>query len=191
VPPATTLIDRVRRLPPLAVDAAIAVVVGLVTVVSVLVEDRNDHGVSLTAAGVALLVVQCVSLVWRRRDPLAVMLVVVAAGLAYGIAELPDPAVSFAPALAVYTLAAHTPARSPCPGNCGGGRRYAGARRVRDADAADVAVNYFVFVTAWVAGDARPAGACGADGHGDEGPGGVAGGGCASHVTSTTWSPTT
>jgi signal transduction histidine kinase len=154
VPPATTLIDRVRRLPPLAVDAAIAVVVGLVTVVSVLVEDRNDHGVSLTAAGVALLVVQCVPLVWRRRAPLAVMLVVVAAGVAYGIAELPDPAVMFAPALAVYTLAAHCPRSVTVPWGIAGVVVGVVALAVsRDADAADVAVNYFVFVTAWVAGD--------------------------------------
>jgi signal transduction histidine kinase len=151
---AAALIDRVKRLPPLAVDAAIAAVVGLVTVVSVLVEDRNDHGVSLTAAGVALLVVQCVPLVWRRRAPLAVMLVVVGAGVAYGIAELPDPAVMFAPALAVYTLAAHCPRSVTVPwgiaGVVVGGLALAVSR---DADAADIAVNYFVFVTAWVAGD--------------------------------------
>jgi len=154
VPRAATLIDRVKHLPPLAVDAAIAAVVGLVTIVSVLVDDRNDHGVSLTAAGVALLLAQCVPLVWRRRAPLAVMLVVVAAGVAYGIAELPDPAVLFGPTLAVYTLAAHCPRSVTVPWGIAGVVVGALALAVsRDADAADVAVNYFVFVTAWVAGD--------------------------------------
>ncbi len=126
MPRAERLIDRVQRLPPLAVDAAIAAVVGLVTIVSVLVADSNDPGESLTAAGVALLVAQCVPLVWRRRDPLAVTLVVVAAGVAYGIAELPDPAIMFAPVLAVYTLAAHQPARDHRAVGAGrrGGRRH-------------------------------------------------------------------
>jgi signal transduction histidine kinase len=154
VPRAERLIHHVRRLPPLAVDAAIAAVVGLVTIVSVLVEDSNDPGVSLTAAGVALIVAQCVPLVWRRRDPLAVMLVVVAAGVAYGIAELPDPAIGFAPVLAVYTLAAHEPRSLTVPWGLAGVAVGAISLAVsRDADAADVAVNYFVFVTAWVAGD--------------------------------------
>jgi signal transduction histidine kinase len=154
VPRAERLIDRVQRLPPLAVDAAIAAVVGLVTIVSVLVADSNDPGESLTATGVALLVAQCVPLVWRRRDPLAVTLVVVAAGVAYGIAELPDPAIMFAPVLAVYTLAAHQPRAITVPWALAGVAVGAiGLAVSRDADAADVAVNYFVFVTAWVAGD--------------------------------------
>jgi signal transduction histidine kinase len=154
VPRAATLIDRVKHLPPLAVDAAIAAAVGLVTIVSVLVDDRNDHRVSLTVAGVALLLAQCVPLVWRRRAPLAVMLVVVAAGVAYGIAELPDPAVLFGPTLAVYTLAAHCPRSVTVPWGIAGVVVGALALAVsRDADAADVAVTYFVFVTAWVAGD--------------------------------------
>src|SRR4029453_15531178 len=154
VPRAATLIDRVKHLPPLAVDAAIAAAVGLVTIVSVLVDDRNDPGVSLTAAGVALLLAQCVPLVWRRRAPLAVMLAVVAAGVAYGIAELPDPAVLFGPTLAVYTLAAHCPRSVTVPWGIAGVVVGALALAVsRDADAADVAVNYFVFVTAWVGGD--------------------------------------
>jgi signal transduction histidine kinase len=154
VPRAERLIDRVRRLPPLAVDAAIAAVVGLVTVVSVLVEDSNDRGEQLTIAGVALLAVQVVPLVWRRRAPLAVMLVVVAAGVAYGIAELPDPAIMFAPVLAVYTLAAAGPRSITLPWGLAGVAVGAVALLVsRDADAADVAVNYFVFLTAWVVGD--------------------------------------
>jgi signal transduction histidine kinase len=151
---AESLIDRLRRLSPLAVDAVIAAVVGLVTLVSVLVEDRKDAGEQLTIAGAALLVVQVVPLVWRRRAPLAVTLVVVAAGVAYGIAELPDPAIMFAPVVATYTLAAAGPRSLTVPWAVAGVAVGAIAMMIsRDADAADVAVNYFSFVTAWVVGD--------------------------------------
>jgi signal transduction histidine kinase len=154
MPRAEGLIDRCRRLPPMAVDAAIAAVVGLVTVVSVVVEDRQDTAESLTAFGVVLLVAQIVPLVWRRRSPLAVLLVVVGAGVAYGIAELPDPTIMFAPALATYTLAAHQPRSITVPwGLAGVAIGAISLAATRDADAADVAVNYFVFVTAWVVGD--------------------------------------
>jgi signal transduction histidine kinase len=154
VPRDESLIDRARRLSPVVLDAALAAVVGLVTVVSVLVEDRNDASESLTIAGAALLAVQIVPLVWRRRAPLAVMLVVVGAGVAYGIAELPDPAIMFAPVLATYTLAAHRPRAVTVPWALAGVAIGAVALLLTpDADVADVAVNYFVFVTAWLLGD--------------------------------------
>lgn len=107
-----------RRLPPVAVDAALATVVAVVTLASVVVNDRTDSGLRLTAGGVALLVVQFVALVWRRRAPLTVAAVVVGAAVVYGIAKLPDPGIMFAPALALYTVAAWRPRlrRPPRPG---------------------------------------------------------------------------
>jgi signal transduction histidine kinase len=148
------LLERWRRLPPLVADTALAVVVGVVTVVSIHVDDRRDPTEVMTVWAWALLLVQFVALVWRRRAPVAVGLVVIAAGFAYGSANLPDPAISFPVALAVYSVAAFRPRRVSVP--------FAVALVVvaavvlaldRQADAADVVVNYFVGITSWVVGD--------------------------------------
>jgi signal transduction histidine kinase len=148
------LLAALRRVPLLAVDAALAGVVALVTLTSVVVDDRNDPTLRLTGWGVALLVAEIVPLVFRRRAPLAVLLVVTAATMAYGIAELPDPAITFALALAVYTFAAYRRRSVTLP--------FALAAVVLgtatillsgDSDVADVAVNYTVGITAWVVGD--------------------------------------
>jgi signal transduction histidine kinase len=154
VPDFARVLDRFRRVPPLAVDAALAAAVAAVTVASVVVEDRNDDGVHLTGLGVALLVAQFVPLVWRRRAPLAVLLVVTVASVAYGVAELPDPAAMFAFALAFYTVAAYEPRSVSVP--CAVAAAVVGAAAIlaaADSDVADVAVNYFVAITAWVVGD--------------------------------------
>lgn len=102
----------------------------------------------------ALVVVQAVPLVWRRRWPLAVVLVSGGAAAIYGITEQPDPAVPFAALVAVYSVAAHGTRRRA---NLAGvvGLVLVALVLVTDpgVDLADVTVNYLVFVTAWLLGD--------------------------------------
>jgi signal transduction histidine kinase len=154
MPDLARLCAPLRRLPPLAVDAGVAAVVAVVTLASVAVTDGNEPGVHLTGWGVALLVAQFVPLVWRRRAPLAVLVVVAVAAMAYGVAELPDPAIMFAPALALYTVAAYRPRPVSVLVAVVGALLGVGTLvMAADSDVADVAVSYFVAVTSWVAGD--------------------------------------
>jgi signal transduction histidine kinase len=147
-------LERWRRVPSLVADAALAAVVGLVTVVSVMVQDRNEPE-DLRLLGVVLLVAQTVPLVWRRQRPVVVLAIVAGATLIYGAAELPDPPLQFAILLAFYTVGAHTPrsvsVRCAVAMVVGGIVTLALAR---DSDAADVAVSFFAAATAWVTGDA-------------------------------------
>jgi signal transduction histidine kinase len=143
-----------RRLPPWVIDAGVAAVVAVVTMASVIVNDSNDTGVRLTGWGVALLVVQFVALVWRRRAPLVVVVVVTAAAVVYGIAKLPDPAIMFAPTVAIYTVAAWRPWRISVIAAAGTAALGVVALVLaHDSDVADVAVNYAVGITAWVVGE--------------------------------------
>jgi signal transduction histidine kinase len=148
------LLERWRRVPPIAADTVLAAVVGLVTVVSVVVDDQQDERLRITAFGWAMLVLQVVPLVWRRRAPVAVAIVSMVASAAYGIRPLPDPAIMFAPSLALYTVAAHTRRRTSVPYALITIAVAAVTVVVSDSpDAADVAVNYFVGITSWVVGD--------------------------------------
>jgi signal transduction histidine kinase len=154
MPSVARLADRGRHLPPVAVDAVLSVVVGVVTVVSIAVADSDDPTERMTWWAWALVAVQVVPLVWRRRAPLAVLLVSGLASLAFGMANLPDPAIQFTLALALYTVAAYRCRSVSVPvillfvvvGALG---------FVLDdqADLADVAVNYLVGLGAWVVGD--------------------------------------
>jgi signal transduction histidine kinase len=146
------LSDRSRQLPTIVVDAALAAVLAVVTVVSVVVRSHIDE--PLTAVGIPLLAVQLVPLVWRRRAPVLVAAVSAAGAMAYGMAELPDPPVMFAPLLAFYTVAAYRPRSVSVP--------FAalvmvaaglGVALAQDSDAADITVGYFSGITAWVIGD--------------------------------------
>lgn len=154
VPGIDHLLDRWRRVPPLVLDVVLAVLVAAVTLLSIVLDDRSDFAEHMTAWGWALLVVQLVPLVWRRRAPVAVLVVVGAASFAYGGANLPDPAIHFAPALATYSVAAFRPRRVSVP--CAVVITVVAAVVLaidRQADAADVAVSYFVGITSWVVGD--------------------------------------
>jgi signal transduction histidine kinase len=147
------LLDRCRRLPPVVADAALAAIVAGVTVVTVVVESRNDDQ-PVGLYGAALLAAQFVPLVWRRRAPLEVAVVTGLCGAAYGLAELPDPPVVFAPLLALYTVAAYRPRRISVPFGLVAAAIVALVIPFGDSsDAADVAVSYFSGVTAWVVGD--------------------------------------
>jgi signal transduction histidine kinase len=146
--------DRLRHLPPLAVDALLALVVGVVTVVSIAVADGDDPTERMTWWGWALVAVQVVPLVWRRRAPVAVLLVSGLGSLVFGGANLPDPAIQFTLALALYTVAAYRcrPISVPVVLVF----VVVGALSFvldEQADLADVAVNYLVGIGAWVVGD--------------------------------------
>jgi signal transduction histidine kinase len=154
VPRADRIIDWWRRVPPLVADAALAAVVAVVTVVSIAVEDADDPSMRLTRWGVVSLVVQFVPLVWRRRAPVLVLSLVGVGTVGYGMAELPDPAIVFALALAIYTVAAHRPRTVTVPCLVALIVTAALAMLFGDgSDAADVAVNYLVGTTSWVVGD--------------------------------------
>ena len=154
VPVTDHVLDRWRQLPPLFLDAALAAVVAAVTIVSIVVEDHNDHGVRLSAFGWALLALQLVPLVWRRRAPVVVLALSMGGAIAYGMARLPDPAIMFAPSLAVYSVAAHRPRSVSVP--CALVVIVAAGLGVvfgDESDAADVSAGYFVGITSWMLGD--------------------------------------
>jgi signal transduction histidine kinase len=101
-----------------------------------------------------MLALQVVPLVWRRRAPLLVAGLTVAAAIAYGARPLPDPTIMFGPALALYTAAAHRSRRQYVP--LALALVVAAALGIvfgDESDAADVTVGFFVGTTAWVVGD--------------------------------------
>jgi signal transduction histidine kinase len=142
------------RVPTLAVDAALAVVVGIVTAVSIVVVDGNDPTERATWWGWILVAIQVVPLAWRRQAPAAVAAVVGTAMLAYGLSNLPDPAIQFAGALAFYSVAAYS--RRSVSLVVVAAIVVAGAVVFavdRQSDPADVAVNYFVGIMSWLVGE--------------------------------------
>ena len=151
---AARLTERSRRLPPLVIDAALAAAVGVVQIVSIAVTDADDPSERMTWWGWALVAVQILPLVWRRRAPLVVAAVSGMGSLTFGMANLPDPAIQFTLALALYTAAAYRPRTVTVPVVisviviCGLSIVFD-----EQADAADVAVTYLVAVGAWVVGD--------------------------------------
>jgi signal transduction histidine kinase len=147
------LVDRCRRWPPVVVDALLAAAVAVATVVAVVVQSRSDDE-PLSAYGSALLVGQLLPLVWRRRAPVVVAVVTGIAGAAYGLAELPDPPVMFAPLLGLYTVAAFRPRRISVPFGLVAAALVALVIPFGDtSDAADVTTTYFSGAIAWVVGD--------------------------------------
>ncbi len=153
----TGLLTRRRRRPdvaPWVLDVGLAVLVLSVSLQPLL--RPGDCGCPpVPAWGHALVVAQCLPLVWRRRFPFAVALVVGLLTTAVGLSTLPEPAVSFAGLVAVYSAAAHA------------GRRLAlvvaGTATVLiavvlavdrpAADLEDAAVIALTFTTAWLLGD--------------------------------------
>jgi signal transduction histidine kinase len=154
MPSVARLAEWGRHLSPLAVDAVLALAVGVVTVVSIAVADGDDTTERMTWWGWALVAVQVVPLVWRRRAPLVVLFVSGMGSLAFGGANLPDPAIQFTLALALYTVAAYRPRLVSVSVALSfvllGGLSFVFDRQ---ADLADVAVNYLVGVGALVVGD--------------------------------------
>jgi signal transduction histidine kinase len=147
-------LDRWREVPPFVADGALAAVVALVTVTSIVVTDRNDASEQATAWAWGLQALQLVPLAWRRRAPVIVAALVFAGAFGYGMANLPDPAFPFAPAVAVYSVGAFRPRSVSVP--CAVAITLVAAFALAldsQADAEDVAVNYFIGITSWVVGD--------------------------------------
>jgi signal transduction histidine kinase len=154
MPSDVRLADPLRHLPPLVVDALLALAVGVVTVISIVVADVDDPSERMTWWGWALVAVQVVPLVWRRRAPLAVLFVSGLGSLVFGMANLPDPAIQFTLALALYTVAAYRCRRISVPVVLASVVVGALSFVLDDqADLADIAVTYLVGVGAWVVGD--------------------------------------
>ena len=151
---ARALVERAGDIPPPVVDAALALVVGIVTAISIGVTDRNDASEGATWWGWALVAAQVVPLAGRRRHPVVVAVATGVATFAYGMANLPDPAIYFPLTLAFYSVAAYRPRRVWLPVAASFVVSLAvGIAVDRQVDPADVAVNYTVGLTAWVVGD--------------------------------------
>jgi signal transduction histidine kinase len=102
-----------------------------------------------------LVLTQSLLLVIRRRRPFAVSLVVGLLAFAYGLSVLPDPPVSYAGLVALYTAAAFAPRPLARLAGVIAGVAIAVSIVVdrADADWQDLAVNWLVFATAWLLGD--------------------------------------
>jgi signal transduction histidine kinase len=103
-----------------------------------------------------LVAVQCGLLLGRRRRPFTVSLLVGVCTAVYGISSLPDPAVPFAGLVAVYSAAAHATRALALLSGAGAAVGLALALILDRAHATvqDWSVNYLVFATAWLLGDA-------------------------------------
>ncbi len=139
---------------PHVVDALLAVVV-LTVSLQPLLAAASCGCESPPAWGYAVVVGECLPLVWRRRLPFTVSLVCGTFTTIHGLSDIPDPAVFFAGLVALYSVAAH------------GSRRLAllaaviaahaiGLSMVLDREAADLAdltLSSLTFATAWLLGD--------------------------------------
>lgn len=100
-----------RRLDSRVVDALLGTLTAAVEVAGAWAASRTAGEPSLTALGVALLVVRSGALAFHRRHPYAVGAVVGAATGAYGLAELPDPVLPLAPLIALLAVILAAPRR--------------------------------------------------------------------------------
>ena len=98
-----------RSLPILVVDGVLAAVVLAVSLIEV---GANNRSGELAPWQTALLVGMSLVIIVRRRYPIAVWLASGAMVTIYGIGEFPDPTLPYGPLIAVYTVAAHTRART-------------------------------------------------------------------------------
>ena len=149
-----SVIERWRRVPPLVTDGLLAVVVAVVTVISVVVNDQQDHGLSLSRFGVLLLAVELVPLVWRRRSPVLVFAISGIAAAWYGIRPTRPGAAVRAAAGAVHGRRVPTAAcQAPILVAVVIGSVFTFAL-ADSPDASDVAVGYLSWITVWFLGDA-------------------------------------
>ncbi len=139
---------------PYVVDALLAALVLVVSLQPLLA--AADCGCEATSPwGYAVVVGECLPLVWRRRFPFSVSLVCGTFTTIHGLSDIPDPAVFFAGLVALYSVAAH------------GSRRLALLAAViaahaialsmfldrESADLSDFTLSSLTFATAWLLGD--------------------------------------
>jgi signal transduction histidine kinase len=139
---------------PYVVDALLAVLV-LTVSLQPLLREVGCGCEPVPLWGYALVVGECLPLVWRRRFPFTVALTCGVLTTVHGLSDIPDPAVFFAGLVALYSVAAH------------GRRRLAllaaGTAVVAislsmvvdraDADLEDFTIPTLTFATAWLLGD--------------------------------------
>ncbi len=142
-----------RRLDPL-LDPAVALGVFVLSVLPL----ANAQGCGCRPVpgwAWGLVVAESLALVFRRRWPFGASLASGLLAFGYGLTSLPDPPISYAGVVALYSVAALSSRRLA---------RIAGVMAAlavalallndgSNADLSNVAVNYLVFTTAWLLGD--------------------------------------
>ena len=139
---------------PLLADAALALVVFAVSV-QPLLTDPGCGCPPQPPQAYALVLAQCLPLVWRRRRPFPVAVVTGLLTAAHGLSSVPEPVVAFPGLVAVYSVAAHASRRLALLSGALAGVVIT-VTLLLDAPYADVqdyTVNYLVFGTAWLLGD--------------------------------------
>ncbi|WP_409329584.1 sensor histidine kinase [Trujillonella humicola] len=139
---------------PWAVDALLAVVV-LTVSLQPLLRPASCGCPPTPWWGWAVVVAQCLPLVWRRRFPFTVSLVCGALTAVQGLSSLPDPAVYFAGLVAMYSVAAHATRRLALVA-AGIATVSIGLALLSDGSSADVedwTILYLTFAAAWLLGD--------------------------------------
>ncbi len=140
------------RLEPV-VDVAVAAAVLLLSLLPLLGAD--DCGCEVPGWAYLAVALQSLPLVWRRRWPFVVALACGIASMVYGVAELPDPPVSYGALVGLYSAAAYATRQLAYAAGAIAAMGIAVALLIdmANADLQDVAVNYLVFATAWLLGD--------------------------------------
>lgn len=101
----SSLGDRWRRIDPMAVDLGVAGVV-LASQLALLIQADLEPGCHLPWWGYVLGACNAVPLIWRRRAPFVVLLLVAAAVIAYErMHQLPDMPMQYGVLVAIYTVA--------------------------------------------------------------------------------------
>jgi signal transduction histidine kinase len=133
-------------------DAAIALVIGCIGAVELLTAEGQEH--SMWAGFAAVLVVSCMAIVIRRRDPLAAAILVGAAWFVPGVVIGPSwaDAAPASPALAIVLLAYTLGAREPRVRGLIG--LAALVLAMSAGDFADPVPAFMFTVPAWIAGEA-------------------------------------
>ncbi|MDP9846275.1 sensor histidine kinase [Streptosporangium lutulentum] len=156
----STIVRSARRVPPLAADIAIALVVLAAHSAPFLLTTRAaDPVTGYTLSQYLPVLGQALPLIWRRRAPLPVLVVVMAAGGMYLLHD-PDTAeqpIPYALLIAIYTVAVHGSRRTRAwaPALLAAGAAVQLAGLILHTPSADTTVRALVlYVAAWAMGRA-------------------------------------
>ena len=139
---------------PYVVDALLAVVV-LVVSLQPLLAAESCGCASTPPWAYAVVVGECLPLVWRRRFPFTVALVAGAFTTVHGLSDIPDPPVFFAGLVALYSVAAHGARRLAllAAGVAALAIAFSMVADREAADLSDLTLSSLTFATAWLLGD--------------------------------------